>query len=274
MRRASSRRSWPCPRPPATCTARTSARRVCAALLPDEATIERVPCSSPGHAEDLVARLHGTGARRVLLVGHIDTVVAHAEHKPLQRVGEQLVGSGTVDMKGGDILAIGALRAFAKRPELYAELALLLVCDEEWRTGRLLATSSASPASTPCLCFEAGELEGRRRGRRRAAQGGGHDPRRRATAAAPTPARRPTAAATRCSRSPPPPRPSPPATTRDGPSHLTAVPTVLRSGDAFNVVPGSGELFCDLRADDAGRDRGRARRTSRPRSAASAWSPS
>jgi glutamate carboxypeptidase len=35
-----------------------------------------------------------------------------------------------------------------------------------------------------------------------------------------------------------------------GPAHLTAVPTVLRSGDAFNVVPGAGELFCDLRADD------------------------
>ena len=25
---------------------------------------------------------------------------------------------------------------------------------------------------------------------------------------------------------------------------------MLRSGDAFNVVPGRGELFCDLRADD------------------------
>ena len=29
------------------------------------------------------------------------------------------------------------------------------------------------------------------------------------------------------------------------------MPTVLRSGDAFNVVPGAGELVCDLRADDA-----------------------
>ncbi len=36
----------------------------------------------------------------------------------------------------------------------------------------------------------------------------------------------------------------------DGPSHLTAVPTILRSGEAFNVVPGSGELYCDVRADD------------------------
>src|SRR5204863_4314698 len=37
-----------------------------------------------------------------------------------------------------------------------------------------------------------------------------------------------------------------------GPQHLTAVPTVLHAGDAFNVVPGSGELVSDMRADDAG----------------------
>jgi glutamate carboxypeptidase len=34
-----------------------------------------------------------------------------------------------------------------------------------------------------------------------------------------------------------------------GPDRLTAVPTILRSGDAFNVVPPAGELLCDLRAD-------------------------
>ena len=34
-----------------------------------------------------------------------------------------------------------------------------------------------------------------------------------------------------------------------GPDRLTAVPTILRSGDAFNVVPAAGELLCDLRAD-------------------------
>jgi glutamate carboxypeptidase len=35
----------------------------------------------------------------------------------------------------------------------------------------------------------------------------------------------------------------------DGPDRLTAVPTILNSGDAFNVVPARGELLCDLRAD-------------------------
>jgi len=35
-----------------------------------------------------------------------------------------------------------------------------------------------------------------------------------------------------------------------GEHRLTAVPTVARSGDAFNVVPAEGELISDLRADD------------------------
>ena len=43
---------------------------VCAALLPEEAEIERLECSSPDHAPDLLARLRGTGARRNLLLGH------------------------------------------------------------------------------------------------------------------------------------------------------------------------------------------------------------
>jgi glutamate carboxypeptidase len=37
----------------------------------------------------------------------------------------------------------------------------------------------------------------------------------------------------------------------DGADRLSVVPTVVRSGDAFNVVPGDGELVFDLRADRA-----------------------
>src|SRR3954471_5543476 len=79
---------------------------VCAALTPDDAELERVPCSSPDHADDLIARLSGTGARRLLLLGHLDTVIAHAAHRPLAREGEKLVGSGSVDMKGGVVLSL------------------------------------------------------------------------------------------------------------------------------------------------------------------------
>jgi glutamate carboxypeptidase len=221
---------------------------LCAALAPDEATVERVPCSSPAHADDLVIRLKGTGTRRALLVGHNDTVVSHAEHKPLARVGEQLVGSGTVDMKGGNVLALGALRRFAQRPELYAELALLLVCDEEWRTADFSHVPRFAGFDA-CLCFEAGELRGPDEGvvvRRKAAgtihitahgrtAHSGSAPDRGANALLALA----TAAQAVAARHAP-----------DGPAHLTAVPTVMRSGDAFNVVPGYGELFCDVRADD------------------------
>ncbi len=221
---------------------------VCAVLLPDEAEIERVECSSPGHAPDLLARLRGTGSRRVLLLGHVDTVIAHAEHKPLVRDGEQLVGSGTIDMKGGDVLAVAAMRAFARRPDAYGELALLLVCDEEWRTAPF-AHVERFAGWDACLCFEAGEVAGEAEGvvvRRKAAgtirvqahgrtahSGSAPDRGRNALLALAA------AAQAVAARHDP-----------QGPAHLTAVPTVMRSGDAFNVVPGAGELFCDLRADD------------------------
>src|SRR5215208_1768898 len=130
---------------------------VCAALLPADSEVERPPCSSPGHAPDLLATLRGTGSRRIMLLGHVDTVVAHAHHKPLRRDGDHLLGSGAVDMKGGVVLALGALRALAERRADFAEAALLLVCDEEWRA-TAFAHADRFAGWHACLCFEAGEL--------------------------------------------------------------------------------------------------------------------
>jgi glutamate carboxypeptidase len=222
---------------------------VCAALLPDEAEIERIPCSSPDHAPDLVAHLRGTGSRRVLLLGHLDTVVAHGEHRPLARDGDKLVGSGSVDMKGGVVLSIGVMRALARRPDAYAEVALLVVCDEEWRTGSIAHVDRFGDFDA-CLCFEGGDQT--RDGhdgvvvRRKAAgtilvtahgraahSGSAPDRGRNALLAL-------AAAAQAVANQHDP----------SGPQHLTAVPTVVRSGEAFNVVPGTGELFCDCRADE------------------------
>jgi glutamate carboxypeptidase len=222
---------------------------VCAALLPEEAQIERIPCSSEGHAPDLLARLTGTGTRRILLLGHLDTVVAHADHRPLARDGEKLVGSGSVDMKGGVVLSLGAMRLLARRPQDYAEVALLVVCDEEWRKGPLVHVGRFAGWDV-CLCFEGGERspEGddgvvvRRKAagtirviaHGRSAHSGSAPDRGRNALLALGEAARAVAAAHDPS----------------GSAHLTAVPTVLRAGDAFNVVPGRGELYCDLRADE------------------------
>ena len=59
-------------------------------------------------------------------------------------------------MKGGVVLALGVMRALAARPSDFAEVALLLVCDEEWRTAPF-AHAARFAGWDACLCFEAGE---------------------------------------------------------------------------------------------------------------------
>jgi glutamate carboxypeptidase len=230
------------------------AAAVAAALAPDDAEIERVPCSSPDHAPDLLVRLRGTGTgtgtgtKRVLLLGHVDTVVAHADHRPLRREDDRLVGSGTVDMKGGDVLALGVLRALAQRRDEIAEAALLLVCDEEWRVGPFQHVERFAGYDA-CLCFEGGQRaeDGREQVivKRKAAGTVHVNATGRSAHSGSAPHRGINAllalagaAQALAARHAP-----------DGPEHLTVVPTVIRSGDAFNVVPDRGELVADVRAD-------------------------
>lgn len=224
------------------------AAAIVSALLPADATVERPECSSPGHAPDLIARLTGSGRARLLLLGHLDTVIAHTEHRPLARRGGRLVGTGAVDMKGGVVLALGVLERLAAVRDRFAEASLLLVADEEWRTHEFVHTERFASYDA-CLCFEAGERgpngeEGVVVRRKAAAalrvtasgaashSGTAPDAGRNALLALAVAAQRVAA-----------------VHEPNGPDRLTAVPTVLNSGDAFNVVPAGGYLLCDLRAD-------------------------
>ncbi len=220
---------------------------LCAAFAPDAAEIERVPCSSADHAADTVLRLRGGGEGRLLLLGHVDTVIAHDDHIPLIRANGRWTGSGTVDMKGGVALALGVQRALADRRADYAEVALLLVNDEEWRS-EPFTHAERFAGFDACLCFEAGERSPsgddavivRRKaagtirvlaeGRAAHAGAAPHKGRNALLALA--------TVAERLHEHHDP----------DGPDRLTAVPTVMRTGEAFNVVPAAGELICDVRA--------------------------
>jgi glutamate carboxypeptidase len=223
---------------------------LCISLLAPGAVVQRPACSTPGSAPDLLGTLTGTGTRRLLLLGHVDTVVGHDAHQRLRTEGDRLYGSGTADMKGGDILALGIARALARRPEGFAELAVLLVCDEEWRVAPFVHGGPGGRFADydACLCFEAGQLtpEGDEAVviRRKAAgtlrvlatgrashSGSAPDRGRNALLAL---AR--TADAVAALHDP------------TGPDQLSAVPTVMRSGEAFNVVPAAGELIFDLRS--------------------------
>jgi glutamate carboxypeptidase len=127
-------------------------------------------------------------------------------------------------------------------------VALLLVCDEEWRAVPFGYVERFAGWDA-CLCFEAGELtpdgdEGvvvrrkaagtiRIHARGRSAHSGSAPERGRNALLA-------LAAAAQAVAQHHAPQ---------GPDRLTAVPTVMHAGDAFNVVPGRGELSCDVRAD-------------------------
>jgi glutamate carboxypeptidase len=221
---------------------------LCAAFLPPEAELERVDCSTPHHAPDLVGRLRGAGAKRLLLLGHLDTVVAHQAHRVLGRDGDRLTGSGTVDMKGGVALALGVMRELAASTELYAEAAILLVNDEEWRTAPF-AHAERFAGFDACLCFEAGERDADEHDavivRRKAAGTLRVEAHGRPAHSGSAPHRGRSAllalaeVARRVAGHSDP----------GGPDRLTAVPTIMRSGESFNVVPAHGELVCDLRAD-------------------------
>ena len=221
---------------------------ICAALLPPEAQIERVPCSTAGSAPDLLARITGRGSRRVMLLGHLDTVHSHAAHMPLRRDGDRLYGPGAADMKGGDVLALGVARVLAAHPDLFAEVSVLLVTDEEWRTQEFVHGPRFAGYDA-CLCFEAGErtpdgAEGvvvrrkaagtlRVKATGRAAHSGSAPDRGRSALLALAH----TAIDLASLHDP------------QGPERLSVVPTIVHSGDAFNVVPATGELIFDMRSD-------------------------
>jgi glutamate carboxypeptidase len=223
---------------------------VAQSLAPAGVRVERSPCSSAGHADDQILTLPGSApGRRIMLLGHVDTVHSHEDHRALEDAGETLIGAGSVDMKAGDVLALGVLRELAARPETFQEVALLLVCDEEWRAGGF-AHVERFAGWDACLCFEGGELTAdgdeavvvQRKAAgtlqvlahgRKAHSGSAPDKGANALLALAA------AAQAVAGRHDP-----------QGAERLTAVPTVISCGEAFNVVPGAGELLCDLRADD------------------------
>jgi glutamate carboxypeptidase len=221
--------------------------RLAIGMLPPGAAYERVPCSTPGSSDDLVARVRGSGAGRLLLVGHLDTVIDHGAHQPLRTDGPRLYGSGTADMKGGDVLLLGVARALAARTDAFAEVAVLLVTDEEWRTAPFTHVDRFAGFDA-CLCFEAGErtthgdeaviLKRKAAGtlRVRATGLAAH------SGSAPHKGRNALLALASVAGS------IAALADPDGPDQLTVVPTVMNSGDTFNVVPADGELIFDVRA--------------------------
>jgi glutamate carboxypeptidase len=94
-------------------------------------SITRLP---GGPAGDHLRFEIGSGARQVLLLGHIDTVwpIGTLAARPFRAEGGRLHGPGVFDMKAGLAMAALALKALAEGPdELPGTIVLLVTADEE-----------------------------------------------------------------------------------------------------------------------------------------------
>jgi glutamate carboxypeptidase len=84
-------------------------------------------------AGHLVATRQGTRGKRLLLLGHLDTVFEADSRVPTwQRDGDYARGQGVADMKGGDVAVIEALRALQRVGALdNTTISVMFTGDEE-----------------------------------------------------------------------------------------------------------------------------------------------
>lgn len=112
--------------------------------------------ASTGRAGHLVAEHRGTKGKRILLIGHLDTVYPGANYR---REGPVAHGAGTGDMKGGDIVILHALRALHDAGELADARIIVVMTGDEEAPGHPLALVrkdlvEAAARSDVALAFE------------------------------------------------------------------------------------------------------------------------
>lgn len=108
-------------------------------------------------AGHLIAERPGAKGKRVLLIGHLDTVL---EGKPFRRTGARAEGSGTVDMKGGDVVILAALQALQECGALEDRQIIVVFTGDEEDAGLPIERSrsdllAAARRSDVALAFEA-----------------------------------------------------------------------------------------------------------------------
>ena len=128
-----------------------------------------IPMEEVHRAGHLVCSHQGGQGKRVLLIGHMDTVFeADSPFQKFEQTGGKTLGPGAADMKGGLAIMLSALKALNENHALNnANITVFLTGDEE-RPGEPLSIArrdliEAGKSSDAALEFEGG------------VQNGGHD---------------------------------------------------------------------------------------------------
>jgi glutamate carboxypeptidase len=88
-----------------------------------------------------VAERTGSRGKRLLLIGHLDTVL---EGETFRREGSLGYGSGTADMKGGNAIVLAALKALHDAGELEGRPVIVIFTGDEEATGKPYSVSRAA----------------------------------------------------------------------------------------------------------------------------------
>lgn len=95
-------------------------------------------------AGHLIAEHEGTQGKRLLLIGHLDTVFEKDSPVPLWiRKENKVWGQGVVDMKGGNVVIIGALRALKEAGVLNNTRIRVVFSGDEEKVGSPLNVARA-----------------------------------------------------------------------------------------------------------------------------------
>jgi glutamate carboxypeptidase len=113
-----------------------------------------------GRAGHLVATREGNRGKRLLLLGHLDTVFEPGSAVPKwERNGDRVRGQGVSDMKGGDVIVIEALRALQRADALEGTTVSVMFTGDEEEAGNPKSISRGDMAdlakrSDVALSFE------------------------------------------------------------------------------------------------------------------------
>lgn len=125
--------------------------------------VDGSPFQRAGH---LVATREGSGPH-LLLIGHLDTVFElESPFQRFERAGDRATGPGVVDMKGGNVIIVEALRALDAVGALDGLTITVVMTGDEERPGRPLELSKAAlveaaEAADVALAFENGDSDPR-----------------------------------------------------------------------------------------------------------------
>ena len=124
--------------------------------------VDGAPFKRAGH---LVAEHPGSGPK-ILLIGHLDTVFEpDSPFQKVERIGDrELRGPGIIDMKGGDVIIVQALKALASIGALKSMNVTVVMTGDEEDAGEPIerarqALVEAAKGATYAIGFEDGPMD-------------------------------------------------------------------------------------------------------------------